>query len=104
MIDSSICDTVRKQLLDDIFEELYEKRDNIGSLLSITKFSDIQKKYEKQILDGVSNSIDLKYNEVFRVAGEKLTQEDFLVISKERYEVEYLAIHNTILDEGLVPQ
>ena len=84
--------------------ELYEKRDNIGSLLSITKFSDIQKKYEKQILDGVSKSIDLKYNEVFRVAGEKLTQEDFLVISKERYEVEYLAIHNTILDEGLVPQ
>ena len=84
--------------------ELYEKRDNIGSLLSITKFSDIQKKYEKQILDGVSNSIDLKYNELCRVAGEKLTQEDFLVISKERYEVEYLAIHNTILDEGLVPQ
>lgn len=84
--------------------ELYEKRDNIGSLLSITKFSDIQKKYEKQILDGVSNSIDLKYNELCRVAGEKLTHEDFLVITKERYEVEYLAIHNTILDEGLVPQ
>ncbi len=51
VLDSSICDTVRKQLLDDIFEELYEKRDkNFIKLiddLTIKDDSAIKKKYSR---------------------------------------------------------
>ena len=51
VLDSSICDTVRKQLLDDIFEELYEKRDkNFIKLIDDLTIKD-DSAIKKSILD-----------------------------------------------------
>ena len=73
--------------------ELYEKRDNLGMLLSIKEYSDMQKEYEKVILKTVLKKLDTKYNLLFRIAGEDLTHEAFIELS-DKYTKEYSLVED----------
>ena len=71
--------------------ELYEERDHVGKLLSIKEYSDMQKEYEKVILETVLKKLESKYNLLFRIAGEDLTHEAFIELS-DKYIKEYSVV------------
>ena len=71
--------------------ELYEERDHVGKLLSIKDYADMQKEYEKVILETVLKKLESKYNLLFRIAGEDLTHEAFIELS-DKYIKEYSVV------------
>lgn len=71
--------------------ELYEERDHVGKLLSIKDYADMQKEYEKVILETVLKKLESKYNLLFRIAGEDLTHEAYLELS-DKYIKEYSVV------------
>ena len=69
--------------------ELYNKRNNIGSLLSVSQIADMQKSYEGQKLADITKKLELKYDGVVKLAGDKLTEDDFNRLTKINFDTEY---------------